>query len=556
MTKYVVVTGGVLSGLGKGTATASLGRLLKTNGTKILPIKCDGYLNVDPGTMNPIEHGEVFVLHDGGEVDMDFGHYERFLDVQCKRDWNLTSGKIFNQVIMRERKGEYLGKTIQIFPYVINEIKDWIKRLVLQEQPDIVLIEIGGTVGDIENSWFVEAARQLKKDVGQENIAYVHLTYVPFLHSVGEPKTKPAQRDVALLREKGISPDILICRSKDILPAQVKEKLALFCDIEPSHIISGSDVQSIYEIPLLFNQEGMLDILNQKLGLRSSPDLAAWQTLVKRIMRPKNEITVAVCGKYTALQDSYASIREAFVHAGAHHDTRITLRWIETTEVEQGKLTVEEALRDVHAVLVPGGFGSRGVEGKIAVIKHARENNIPYLGICYGLQLAIVEFARNVCKLEGAHTTEINPDTPHPVIDLLPEQKSIINLGGTMRLGAYKAVLERGSMIAQLYNTPDVWERHRHRYEVNPDYHDRLRINGMRLSGLSENGRLAEFIELPSHPYFLATQAHNELTSRLEKPNPLFAGLVKAALAHKNGSMNRISPAQLAPDITASNKAS
>lgn len=532
MTKYVVVTGGVLSGLGKGTAAASLGRLLK-NGTRILPIKCDGYLNVDPGTMNPIEHGEVFVLHDGGEVDMDFGHYERFLGVQCKRDWNLTSGKIFNRVIAKERKGEYLGKTIQIWPHVINEIKDWIATLVKQELPDIVLIEIGGTVGDVENSWFVEAARQLKKDVGPENVSYVHLTYVPFLHSVGEPKTKTAQRDVALLHEKGITPDIIICRSKDALPQNVKEKLAMFCDIEPSHIISGRDIESIYEIPLMFLKEGMLDILNQKLNLSHTPDIKEWEALVQRIKQPKHEVTIAICGKYTLLKDSYASIVEAFVHAGAHNDTKVNLRWIETTDIESGKTTVEEALAGVDGVLVPGGFGSRGVEGKIAVIQFARERKLPYLGICYGLQLAVVEFARNVCMLAGAHTTEIDPETPHPIIDFLPEQRTIIGMGGTMRLGASKAVLEPHSQVAQLYDSGEAWERHRHRYEVNPDYHDRLRVNGMRLSGMSEDQKLVEFIELPNHPFFVATQAHNELTSRLEKPNPLFYGFIKAAVGQK-----------------------
>jgi CTP synthase len=530
-TKYVVVTGGVLSGLGKGTATASLGRLLK-NSAKILPIKCDGYLNVDPGTMNPVEHGEVFVLDDGGEVDMDFGHYERFLGVRCKSSWNLTSGKIFNRVISKERQGQYLGKTIQIFPHVINEIKDWIFSLVEQEQPDIVLIEIGGTVGDIENSWFVEAARQLKKDVGPENIAYVHLTYVPFLHSVGEPKTKTAQRDVALLREKGITPDIIICRSKDALPAKVKEKLTLFCDIEPSHIISGRDIESIYEIPVMFLKEGMLTILNQKLGLDHTPDLAEWESLVQRIKQPQHEVTIAICGKYTELKDSYASINEALVHAGAHNDARVKLRWIETTDIENRKTTVGESLAGVAGVLVPGGFGSRGVEGKIAVIRAARENKIPYLGICYGLQLAVVEFARNACGLTGAHTTEIDPDTPHPVIDFLPDQRSVTAMGGTMRLGAYTAMLERGSLIAQLYTASEAAERHRHRYEVNPVYHDRLRVNGMHLSGLSQDGRLVEFIELTDHPFFVATQAHNELTSRLEKPNPLFWGFVKAALAY------------------------
>ncbi|MEM4254041.1 MAG: CTP synthase (glutamine hydrolyzing) [Candidatus Woesearchaeota archaeon] len=533
LTKFVVITGGVLSGLGKGIASASIGRLLKNHG-KIICIKCDGYLNVDPGTMNPIEHGEVFVLNDGGEVDMDFGHYERFIGVQCKSEWNLTSGKVFNRVIAKERQGRFLGKTIQIFPHVINEIKEWIFSLIKQEQPEIVLLEIGGTVGDIENSWFVEAARQLKKDVGQENIAYVHLTYVPFLHSVGEPKTKTAQRDVALLREKGITPDIIICRSKDALPTNLKEKLAMFCDIEQSHIISGKDVENIYEVPLVFLNEGLLEILNTKLSLKHKAEMDEWQSLVNKIKKPKHEVTIAICGKYTALKDSYASVIEALTHAGAHNDTKVCLKWIETTNIEDEKLAVDEALKGIDGVLVPGGFGRRGAEGKIAVIKAARENKIPYLGICYGLQLAVVEFARNVCGLSGANTTENEPGTPHPVIDFLPEQKTILAKGGTMRLGACKAVLKPASLVAQLYGTLEVWERHRHRYEVNPDYHKALQDNGMILSGLSENGRLAEFVELQDHPFFVATQAHNELTSRLEKPNPLFFGFIKAALAKRS----------------------
>ena len=532
MTKYVVVTGGVLSGLGKGIATASLGRLLKNGNTKILPIKCDGYLNVDPGTMNPVEHGEVFVLNDGGEVDMDFGHYERFLGVQCNSSWNLTSGKIFNRVISKERQGEYLGKTIQVFPHVINEIKEWISELVKRETPDIVLIEVGGTVGDIENSWFIEAARQLKKDLGSENVAYVHLTYVPFLSSVGELKSKPAQRDIALLGEKGIFPDIVICRSKTPLTPKIKDRLTTLTDLNPEQLISASDVETIYEIPLIFHQEGLLNLLNKKLKLTHQPDMTGWGSLVKKIKQPEHKITIAVCGKYTELKDSYASIAEAFVHSGAHNNAKVELRWIETTNIEDGNAKVEEALAGVNGVLVPGGFGTRGVEGKISVIKHARENKIPYLGICYGLQLAVVEFARNACKLEGAHSTEIDSETQHPVIDLLPEQVDITDKGATMRLGAYTAQLEQGSMVAQLYMKPEVSERHRHRYEVNPEYHDRLRVNGMRLSGLSSNGRLVEFIEIPSHPFFVATQAHNELTSRLERPNPLFYGFVKAAVNH------------------------
>jgi len=527
-TKFVVVTGGVLSGLGKGVATASIGRLLY--GKKIITIKCDGYLNVDPGTMNPIEHGEVFVLDDGGEVDMDFGHYERFIGVRCKSDWNLTSGKIFSKVIAKEREGKYLGKTIQIFPHVVNEVLAWWDDLIAREQPEVVLIEIGGTIGDIENSWYVEAARLLRKRVGDSNIAFVHLTYVPFLDSVGEAKTKPAQRDVALLHEKGIWPDILIPRCKRILPQKIKEKLALFCDVDVKDVISGVDVDTVYDIPLMFKKEGMLERLKSKLHIDVSGDLSVWESLVARIKSPKNELTIAVCGKYTELKDSYASIAEALTHAGAHFDSHVSLIWVETSDIESGKLKLEDALKGVDAVLIPGGFGSRGVEGKIQIIKYVRENKIPFLGICYGLQLAVIEFARNVCNLAGANTTENDSVAKYPVIDFMPEQRAIKEKGGTMRLGSCEAVLKNDSLVSSLYGSSVASERHRHRYEVNPEFHKILLDKGLVFSGTSKDGRLVEFIELKDHPFFVATQAHNELTSRLEKPNPLFFGFVKSAL--------------------------
>lgn len=516
--KFIVVTGGVLSGLGKGVASASIARLLK--GKKIVTVKCDGYLNVDPGTMNPIEHGEVFVLDDGGEVDMDFGHYERFLDVNCKSEWNLTSGKIFSRVIAKEREGKYLGKTIQIFPHVINEIIDWWFEIAKKEQPDIMMVEIGGTVGDVENSWFVEAAKVLNM---RADVMYVHLTYVPFLESVGEPKTKPAQRDVALLNEKGIWPDLLICRSRKPLSDKVKEKLALFCNLDVKDVFAGNDVDTIYEIPLLYKKQGMLDRIKSKLNIDVSGDLSLWEKLVDRIKNPEKKVTIAVCGKYTELKDSYASIIEALTHAGAHCNVSVDLRWVDTSDS-----TFD--LSDVNGVLIPGGFGSRGIEGKIQVIKYARENNIPFLGICYGLQLAVVEFARNVCRLNNAHTTEIDSKSPFPVVDYIPEQRSVKSMGGTMRLGSCKSVLKSGSRVASLYCSDFACERHRHRYEVNPDFHGILTKNGMVFSGVSENGRLVEYIELPNHPFFVAAQAHNELTSRLERPNPLFLGFVEAAL--------------------------
>jgi CTP synthase len=527
-TKFIIVTGGVLSGLGKGTATAAISRLLR-NGKRIVTVKCDGYLNVDPGTMNPVEHGEVFVLEDGGEVDMDFGHYERFLGVACKFDWNLTSGKVFMRLIERERRGDFLGKTIQIFPHVINEIQQWWFELAEREKADIMTIEIGGTIGDWENSWFTEAARQLKRRVG-DDVTYIHLTYVPFLDSVGEPKSKPAQRDIAQLRELGIIPDVIIARSKMPLSPKFKEKLATFCDVNPEQIISGHDIDSIYEIPLIFDSEGIMKIIGPRLGITQNPDLVQWRKLVERIKAPKHTVTIAIGGKYTELRDSYASIIEALNHSGANVDSRVMLRWVESTDVEQGRRSVEEALKGVDALLVPGGFGSRGTEGKMALIQYARERGLPYLGICYGLQLAVIEFCRNVCGLADANSTEIDPDTKNPVVDYLPDQRIIDRKGGTMRLGAFEAVLKEGSMIAGLYGGTRAIERHRHRYEVNPVYHEILLKNGLGLVGMSPNGKLVEFIELPGHPYFVATQAHNELTSRLEHPNPLFLGFVTAAL--------------------------
>ncbi len=526
-TKFIVVTGGVLSGLGKGTATAAIGRLIK-DGKKIVTVKCDGYLNVDPGTMNPIEHGEVFVLNDGGEVDMDFGHYERFLDINCKFSWNLTSGKIFNSVITKERRGEFLGKTIQIFPHVINEVLLWWARIIEEEKPDILMIEVGGTVGDIENSWYIEAARLLKKRYGPDSVCYLHLTYVPFLDNVGEPKTKPAQRDIALLREKGITPDAILCRSKMELSAKLKDKLALLCDLEPHQVISARDVDNIYEIPLFFKQEGLLRLIQDKFKLPATEHLGIWETLVNNIRTPQREVIIAICGKYTELRDSYASIIEALTHAGAHLAAKVSLRWVETTDIEDGKLTAAAALAGADGVLVPGGFGGRGIEGKIQIIKHARENNIPYLGICYGLQLAVIEFARHVCNLPDANTTEVDPATPHPVIDILPEQREVFLKGGTMRLGASRNDINPGTIAHGLYHANECFERHRHRYEVNPEYHAKLNAAGLVFGATSQHGRIVEFIELNEHPFFFATQAHNELTSRLERPNPAFSGFVKA----------------------------
>jgi CTP synthase len=524
-TKFIIVTGGVLSGLGKGIAAASIGHLLSAK-LKIIPIKCDGYLNVDPGTMNPFEHGEVFVLDDGGEVDMDFGHYERFLGVTCKSNWNLTMGKVFNMVRKKERRGDYLGKTVQYIPHVTDIIKNHIYEIVREESPDLVIVEIGGTVGDIENELFLESVRQLRNDVGRENILYVHLTYVPIPYGVNEQKSKPTQQSVNLLMQRGIFPDIIIGRCSKFLSKEIKAKISGFCNVQPNAVITGLDVEDIYEIPIIFEEEGLPEIIHKKLNIYSPPDLRKWKKLVDNIRNPKKEITIAMCGKYTKLEDSYASIIESLHHCSAHLSCKINLRWVETTDLENTFF-----VDDVDGVVVPGGFGSRGTEGKIEVIRLARERNIPFLGLCLGLQLAVIEFARNVCKLEGANSTEIDPDTRHPVIDILPEQKEISEKGGTMRLGSYPAVLKEGTLVRSLYTAEEVAERHRHRYEVNPEYHSVIKEHGMVFSGASRDGRLVEFIELPHLKYFVATQAHPELKSRMEKPAPLFYGFIKACLS-------------------------
>jgi len=523
-TKYIIVTGGVLSGLGKGIAAASMGHLLSSK-LKIVPIKCDGYLNVDPGTMNPFEHGEVFVLDDGAEVDMDFGHYERFLGVCCKSNWNLTMGKVFNMVRKKERRGDYLGKTVQYIPHVTDLIKDHIGKVVKEESPDLVIVEIGGTVGDIENELFLEAMRQMKKDVGRNNIIFVHLTYVPIPAGVNEQKSKPTQQSVNLLQQRGIFPDIIIGRSPEFLTPEIKTKISNFCDVKPESVITGLDVDDIYEIPIIFEREGLPENIHKKLNIYSPPDLRKWKKLVENIRNPDQEITVAMCGKYTKLEDSYASIIESFNHCSAHLRCKINLKWVETTELKDAS-----SLEQIDGLVVPGGFGSRGTEGKIEAIRLAREQNIPFLGLCLGLQLAVIEFARHVCHLDGANSTEMNPETPHPVIDILPEQRTVTEKGGTMRLGAYPAILSEGSVLHSLYGAKEVSERHRHRYEVNPEYHKKLQEKGMVFSGMSPNGKLVEFIELPELKFFCATQAHPELKSRMESPSPLFYGFVKACM--------------------------
>ncbi|MDO8511598.1 MAG: CTP synthase (glutamine hydrolyzing) [Nanoarchaeota archaeon] len=527
--KYIIVTGGVLSGLGKGIAAASIGHLLSSQ-YKIVPMKLDGYLNVDPGTMNPYEHGEVFVLDDGGEVDMDFGHYERFLNTACKFEHNLTMGKVFEEIRVKERRGDYLGKTVQFIPHVVDVIKEKIRATAEKEHADIMLVEVGGTVGDMESDLYIEAMRQLQDEVGEENILYVHLTYVPIPAGVHEQKSKPTQQSVYELRRRGIQADIIIGRCQELLTPEIKGKIASFCGVDKKSIFTGLDVDNVYKIPFLLEEEGIIEIINQKLGLgvASTPD--PWKQLLHNLEHPAQEITIALCGKYTSLTDSYASIKEALMHCSAHTKAKIQIKFIETTEIEQGKMSAAETLQGIDGVIVPGGFGSRGVEGKLAVIRYCRENNIPILGICFGLQLMVVEFARNVCLLEKANTTEVDPHTAHPVVDLMTEQKAITAKGATMRLGTYISYLREGSLARKLYNSEIVSERHRHRYEVNQHYHQFFEENGLSISGLYLEKNLAEFIELKDHPYFIATQAHPELKSRLSTPAPLFLGLVKAAM--------------------------
>lgn len=528
--KYIIVTGGVLSGLGKGVAAASIGHLLSYD-YKVVPIKCDGYLNVDPGTMNPVEHGEVFVLDDGTEVDMDFGHYERFLRTSCTGRQNLTMGKVFSELRDKERRGDFLGKTVQFMPHAAEHIVDWWKGLASKD--GVTLIEIGGTVGDMENELYIEAARSLRAELGKDNVLFAHLTYIPIPGGVNEQKSKPTQQSVSLLMQRGIVPDLILCRGSELVTDKIKNKISMFCNVEPNAVISAVDVKNVYEIPLLFHEQGIVDIINEQLGLSALPDLAEWKRLVE--IKPKKEVTIAIAGKYTALEDSYASVVEAINHSVAHEGISSNIVWINSEEVDcgrrTGELNVAEQLKNVDAVIVPGGFGSRGIDGKLEVIKYCRENNIPYLGLCYGLQLAVIEFARNVCGMNTAHTTEIDEKTKNPVIDILPDKKDLENLGGTLRLGAYKAILKKGSKVCALYaDSPTAQERHRHRYEVNPEYHTVLTENGMKFSGMSPDGELVEFIELPEHPYFVATQAHPELKSGLQCPAPLFMGLIKAAV--------------------------
>jgi CTP synthase len=532
--KYIFITGGVVSSLGKGISAASLGLLLKARGLRVTIQKFDPYINVDPGTMNPFQHGEVYVTDDGAETDLDLGHYERFLDVSMARQNNTTTGQIYYEVISKERRGDYLGATIQVIPHITDEIKRRISGLAGTGKYDVIITEVGGTVGDIESLPFLEAIRQFTLHVGHRNALNIHVTLVPYIKSAGELKTKPTQHSVKTLLEIGLQPDVLICRSEKHLSRELREKIALFCNVEPEAVIEGQDVQSIYEVPLVFERERLAEIVIEKLNLKcTSPDLRRWTRFVNRIKNPSGRVTIAVCGKYTDLLDAYKSITEAFVHAGAENDVAVEVRWVKAEDIERSG--AEQYLGDVAGLLVPGGFGERGVEGKIEAIRYVREHNVPFLGICLGLQCAVIEFARNVCKLKSSNSTEFKK-TKNNVIDLMMDQKGVKIMGGTMRLGAYPCILAKGTKAHKAYRKELIYERHRHRYEVNNRFRKKLTDGGMVLSGLSPDNSLVEIIELENHPWFVAGQFHPELKSRAINPHPLFRDFVKAAKEHAKES--------------------
>jgi CTP synthase len=534
--RYIFVTGGVASGLGKGITTASLGRLFKSRGLRVALQKLDPYVNVDPGTMNPFEHGEVFVLDDGAETDLDLGHYERFVDASLHRGSNVTTGSIYSAVIAKERRGDYLGKTVQVIPHITDEIKERIRSYARTEAADVLIVEIGGTVGDIESLPFLEAIRQLRNEVGRERCAFVHVSLIPFIGPSGELKTKPTQHSVKELRSLGLQPDAIVCRSDRPIGRHLKEKISLLCDVPISGVVSAPDTASIYEVPLVLQREGLDELLARHLGIDAEPDLGEWEGLVRRIHAATDPVHIAIVGKYVNLRDAYLSVMEALRHGGFHHGARVEISWVASDDLAEGG---REVLERADGILVPGGFGVRGVEGKVEAIRFARERGVPFLGICLGLQCAVIEFARNVCGLEGANSSEFDPATPHPVIDLLPEQKHVTELGGSMRLGAQPCHLVPGTRAAAAYGEQVVYERHRHRYEVNPAYHRVLSEHGLVFSGLSPDGRLVEIIELPDHPFFVAGQFHPELRSRPTRPHPLFREFVAAARARRAAQAER-----------------
>ena len=530
-TKYIFVTGGVVSSLGKGIAAASLGRLLVERGLRVSMLKFDPYINVDPGTMSPFQHGEVFVTDDGAETDLDLGHYERFIDRALSQANNVTTGRIYLNVITKERRGEFLGATVQVIPHITDEIKSAIRRLA--PETDVVVVEVGGTVGDIESLPFLEAIRQFRHDVGRENAIFVHLTLLPFIAAAGELKTKPTQHSVRELMQIGIQPDMLIVRTDRPISEEIKRKIALFCNVEFGAVIESPDVRTIYEIPLRFHEQGFDERVLEKLGIeRPAPALSAWREIVQRVLVPHERVRIAVVGKYTDYADSYKSVQEALIHGGIANDVGVDIQWM-SSEDFAGPERAAQILRGVDGLLVPGGFGVRGVEGMVEAIRQAREGGVPFFGICLGMQTAIIEFARNVCGLDDSHSSEFAPECDNPVISLMESQQHVTDMGGTMRLGAYPCRLARGSRAAEIYGQAEVSERHRHRYEVSNRYRELFVQNGMRLSGLSPDGQLVEIVELAAHPWYVGCQFHPELQSRPTRPHPLFAGFIAAAAKAK-----------------------
>ena len=531
MTKYIFCTGGVVSSLGKGVTAASIGRILKSRGLSVTVQKLDPYLNVDPGTMSPYEHGEVFVLEDGAETDLDLGAYERFIDENLTRSSNLTSGQVYQQVINRERRGDYLGKTIQVIPHVTNQIKASITHVARETGADIVIVEVGGTVGDIESLPFLEAIRQMRKDAGRDNTFYIHVTLLPHLDATNELKTKPTQHSVRELRGIGIQPDMIVCRADLPVPDELRDKIALFCDVEKQAVVPLTTVKTIYEVPLILEKTGAAEIICDRLHLDCGPsDLAEWRELVKRIKNPRSSVTVGLVGKYIDLEDAYISVYEALQHAATQQDCEVKIEWIAAEDVERGRGL--DQLEQVHGIVVPGGFGERGIEGKIVAAKFARVREVPYLGLCLGMQVMVIELAREVYESDAPNSTEFNPTTPYPVIDLMPDQRDIADLGGTMRLGSYPCRLLPGTVAAKAYQAEVVTERHRHRFEFNNEYRESLEQAGLVLCGLSPDGRLVEIAEMKDHPFMLGSQFHPEFKSRPTRPHPLFSAFIKAARAH------------------------
>ncbi|MGI6116546.1 MULTISPECIES: CTP synthase [unclassified Clostridium] len=528
-TKFIFVTGGVTSSLGKGLLAASLARLLRCRGLKVSIMKLDPYLNTDPGTMNPYQHGEVYVTDDGAETDLDLGHYERFADVPLTRAHSVTTGRIYQALFEHERKGEFLGQTIQVLPHVTDEIKNSVLDASRKSQADVQLVEIGGTIGDIESVPYQEAIRQFQWDVGRENCLYIHLTLLPYLPMSDELKTKPTQHSVRQLMSMGIQPEILVCRSSFPIPDDQRRKISLFCNVPVDHVVDSLDASTIYEVPLLLAEQNLDGLVCQHFGLQTPPpDLAAWREIVAHIKNPKRTVTIALVGKYVELHDAYLSIKESLTHASAYHQAKLEIQWIQSENITPEN--VAETLKDADGILVPGGFGNRGLEGKILAIQYAREKGVPFLGICLGMQMAVIEFARNVLGLTGAHSSEADPETPYPVIDLMPEQADVTQLGGTMRLGGYDCHLIAGTKARAAYGQDDIRERHRHRYEFNNDYRDQFEAGGMRISGVNPGRNLVEIVELPAHPWFVAAQFHPEFLSRPNRPHPLFRDFVGASL--------------------------